>query len=66
MVSGWVDMSIRPKGMTKREHASLLDTQDLLKRVDKRKEEFMKDKRNWTIIQEISARYSIEMNKYYS
>ena len=64
MTSGWVDISKRPKGMTKKQHESLIDTQELLKSVDKRKEDYQKDEIQWAVLLEISANYSVFLHSF--
>lgn len=53
---GFYDLSKKPKTLTKKEHQKLQDTQMMLMKVEERKDEFMQDKVNWRVAQEMSAK----------
>lgn len=62
---GFYDLSNKPETLSKKEHQQIQETQMMLMRVEKRKEEYMKDKAAWQMAQEMSAKLQQIILKHY-
>lgn len=62
---GFYDLSKKPKTLTKKEHQKLQDTQMILMEVENRKDEYMQDKVNWRVVQEMSAKLQRVIFRHY-
>lgn len=53
---GFCDLSVKPKKLSKRDHERVQKLQMDLVKIEERKKQYMKDKINWTIAQQMSAK----------
>lgn len=63
---GFYNLSKKPKTLSKKDHERVQELQMGLMAVEERKDEYMKDARNWRIAQQMSAKLQQVILTHYS